>query len=71
MIPKSDPFSGQSARSLRYAPMARRPIRAIARKARWSRPGLHRYFGAVQLLGLDQDDQISLPFEGYPPGEAT
>jgi len=49
--------------------MARRPIRAIARKARWSRPGLQRIFGAVQLLGLGQDDQISSPFEGYTPGE--
>jgi len=42
MAPKSDPFSRQSARSLRYARMARRPIRAIARKARWARPGLQR-----------------------------
>ena len=49
--------------------MARRPIRAIARKARWERPGLQRIFGAVHLLGIGQHDQLSAPFEGYPPGE--
>ena len=49
--------------------MARRPIRAIARKARWVRPGLQRIFRAVHLLGIGPHDQLSAPFEAQPPGE--